>query len=471
MNLRFLGCVAFGLAVWIATGIASLGAADILVTNDTQLSSALDSASSGDRILLAPGQYNRFTRSGLSGITIRSQDPNNLAVIDAGGANEVVHLSSVNDITVEHLIMQNYSANGINIDDSGNWPLGKSSGIVIRDVVVRNTVAVAGNRDGIKLSGVDNFHIDRVQVINWGTGGSAIDPVGSHNGLIENSRFVHDTSTASGVRPKGGSSNIDIRANYFQMNGGRAIQFGGSTDPAFFRFPPGESNYEADKITAAGNIVSGAESAVSWVNIDGGVARYNFIDTPSTWVMRLLNENQGNSIVDTQNGIFSDNIIQFDNGLNRIVNIGPEVLDQTFTFERNQWFNVDDATLGQGDINLPTAEIDGIYGVDPQLDPLAAVVLDTPWGIWAVNPHLSDQLLTFADFQNYSLAIAGTESSFDPLSENPFQGQWSFTPLSSADINVAAQSQLFLTVTAIPEPCHILMLFLGVCIVTGRRRR
>lgn len=444
-------------------------AADINVSNDAELSTALNNAVSGDRILLAAGQYNRFSRTGLSGITLRSADPKNLAVISAGGNGEVMHLSSVTNITIEHLIFEEFSTNGINIDDSGNWPTGKSSGIILRDITVRNANAVSGNRDAIKISGVDNFLIDRVQVINWSSGGSAIDPVGSHNGVISNSRFVHNGPTASAIRPKGGSSNIDIIGNYLEMTGGRAIQFGGSTGASLFRFLPGESNYEADNIRAAGNIVTGAESAFSWVNIDGGIARHNFVDRPTTWVMRILNENQGNSIVDTQNGVFSDNIIQFDIAPNRVVNIGPEVLAGTFTFQRNQWYDFDDPGLTEADLQLPAVELGGIYGVNPQLNVSDAITFETEWGLWGVNPHLTDQLLTISDFQRYSVAMAGSGASFDPLASNPFIGNWNFTPLTNANIQINAQSQLLLSVTAVPEPSFAGVLFLGTCIVLPRR--
>ncbi|MEO1618166.1 MAG: hypothetical protein AAFV88_20090 [Planctomycetota bacterium] len=132
---------------------------DWRVSNDREVARALDQARPGDRILFAPGRYRSFSRTGLRGITLRSENVNDRAVIDAAGGNEAMKLSSVTDMTVEQLIFENYTANGINIDDSFNWPNGKSSGVVLRGITVRNEVAVGGNRDGIKLSGVDGFHL------------------------------------------------------------------------------------------------------------------------------------------------------------------------------------------------------------------------------------------------------------------------------------------------------------------------
>ena len=187
--------------------------------------------------------------------------------------------------------------------------------------------------------------------------------------------------------------------------------------------------------------------------------------------MRILNENQGNSIVDTQNGTFSDNIVQFDSGLNRPVNIGPEVLAGTFTFERNQWYDFDNPALNEASLNLPAVELNGTYGVDPQLGPSDAIVFDTEWGLWGVNPHLNDQLLTIRDFQNYSIATAGSGAMFDPFQSNPFVGNWAFTPMTNANIRISSQSQLMLAITTVPEPGTAGFLLLCSSLLVKRRRR
>src|SRR5690606_9176876 len=110
-------------------------------------------------------------------------------------------------------------------------------------------------------------------------------------------------------RPKGGSKNIVIRANRFEIGGdvGRAIQAGGSTGAEFFRFIDDDAGYEAAEITAEGNVVIGGGAAFSYVNIDGGVYHHNYAHRPQNWAIRVLNENPGQSIVDTQNGEFRDN--------------------------------------------------------------------------------------------------------------------------------------------------------------------
>ena len=317
---------------------------DIVVQNESEFSAALSSASDGDRILLAPGNYNGgFFQSNLTGVTIRSQSVNNQATI-IGGTN-ALQLTDATRVTIEHLVLQGQTGNGLNIDDGGSFST-PSTEITIRNLTIRD-IDGSGNRDGIKLSGVTGFTIDGVRVSNWGNGGSAVDMVGSHHGLIQNSFFQHTAigATGSGIRPKGGSKDITIRANRVELpNGnGRAIQAGGSTDPQFFRFIDGDSGYEADQIRVEGNVVVGGSSSFSFVNIDGGNFHHNYAHRPDDWFIRILNENQGNAIVDTKNGRLTGNLMVFNDTaseFNTAVNIGPETEPTTFEFVENQWYNL-----------------------------------------------------------------------------------------------------------------------------------
>ena len=46
------------------------------------------------------------------------------------------------------------------------------------------------------------------------------------------------------------------------------------------------------------------------------------------------------------------------------MNVGGKTAPSTFRFANNLWFNSDDAKRSKR--KLPTAEVDGIYGVDPK---------------------------------------------------------------------------------------------------------
>jgi hypothetical protein len=387
-------------------------------------------------------------RANLSQVTIRSVNPANPAIID-GGSNGI-QLSDASNVTIADLEFRNQLDNGLNIDDGGSFAT-PATNITLRNITVRDIVN-AGNHDGIKLSGVNNFLVDGVRVLNWGTGGSAVDMVGCHDGLVQNSLFAH-TNTSNGgttLQPKGGSKRITFRANRIELppDAGRAVQAGGSTGAQFFRFIDGDSGYEADEITAEGNVIIGGSSAFSWVNIDGGVFHHNVVHRPYRWVARILNENQGSTtIVDTQNGQLHDNRIVFnDTGseFSTAVNVGPETVPSSYSFARNRWLNLANPTPAGSTPTLPSAEIGGVYGGDPMAPPDAAHVWDFAWGKWIVNANATQESVDITNYQSVRRANAGNGATFQPLAADPLTGAWTSQTIPAATIQLPAFSQIIL---------------------------
>jgi Right handed beta helix region len=454
-NARNVFCLAI-----LATTLFVLGEAHAVqrvVANTAQFSAALAAATPGDEILMQPGVYSGgHYRANLQQVTIRSADPTNQAIIE-GGSNGI-QLSDASNVTIADVVFRNQIDNGLNIDDGGtfNTPAQK---ITLRNITVRDIIT-AGNHDGIKLSGVNDFLIENVQVLNWGTGGSAVDMVGCHRGLIQNSNFVH-TNTANGgttLQPKGGCKDIVFRANRIDLprGSGRAVQAGGSTGTPFFRFVDGESGYEASEIVAEGNVILGGSSSFSWVNIDGGIFHHNVVNRPGQWVARILNENQGNPIVDTQNGQFHDNRVVFNDTASEFttaVNVGPETLPGTFNFARNRWLNLANPTVSGSTPTLPVAETGGTYGVDPIAPMDAAHIWDFPWGKWVVNANATQQSVEVANFAALRRAISGDAAKFLPLEADPLTGTWSSSTIPNSQLQLPAFSQLILIDPAICQNC------------------
>ena len=440
MKLRSSAVAIPALLVLVVAVVAPAPAAQIVVTNSTQLSQAFINANPGDEILLSPGTYpGGFYTSNLTDLTIRSLDPNNLAVIDATGRNEGLKMTDPTNVIVQDLIVQNALANGINIDDGGTYAT-PASNVVLRNVSVLNTNP-GGNNDGIKMSGVDNFYIDRCRVVTWG--GSAIDMVGCHYGLIENSYFEDPSGQGStGVRSKGGTANIIIRANRLVDASDRAIAIGGSTGLVYFRpQPPG--TVEADNILAEGNVVIRSQASVAYINIDGGaVVRRNFIHRPQNWLIRILKENTNPGFVDTARGEFLDNVIVWNQGdIGTFVNIGSNTLPATFIFARNQWYN---ATFpGNSFPSLPAPETDGVYGVDPGLDIDEIVPWGFGWGLWLVNAVSTPNSLAVPSPESLRLATAGAGAGLDFDQAYPLLGDWTFS-MVGATLDMEAFSQAVL---------------------------
>ena len=416
------------LAVLVAAQCGSAAARDIAVSNDADLLKALREAKRGDSVLIAPGTYKGdIYVEKLEGVTIRSADPANPAVIEGGKRG--MQLVGPIDVTLRWLTFSRQREGGITIDDGGPQNP-RARGIIIENVKVQNIIQ-KGNYDGIKLAGVEDLVIRNCIIEAWGTEGSAVDFVGVHRALVENSLLRHPglAVAGSGIRVKGGSKSIIMRANRIELPAGkgRALQAGGQTDEEFFRFVSGDKGYEANDVVMEGNVVIGGASAISWVNIDGGIAHRNLVVRPGTWVLRILNENPGGRYVVTRNGRFHDNRIVFnprEKGFNSPVNIGDQTEPQTFQFARNAWINVADPTTDGSRPKLPVAETEGVYGGKQTPNADLAQVWSLRWGNWVVNATTTKATIDLSLIKGARLAIPGPSAKFNPLAEQPLSGNW-----------------------------------------------
>jgi hypothetical protein len=355
---------AITVVVFLAGWIGAAGGGEIAVRDADGLRGALRRARPGDTITLAAGNYGSgISISKLSGtkkkpITITGADKAKPPVF-SGGA-QAMHLVDCNYLVLRNIKVSGCRINGINADDGGSFDT-PSVGIVFDNVTIED-VGPRGNKDGLKLSGLDEFTVKNCTLSGWG--GSAIDMVGCHNGVIEKCRFIGKKgySQSSGIQAKGGSENVLIRQNFFKNAGTRAVNIGGSTGLRFFR--PKLRDYEAKAIKVVGNHFVGGMAPVAFVtSIDCVVSRNTFI-RPDKWVLRILQEQPLDKFKPCQKGTFENNLIVFDRRVRTFVNVGSNTKPQTFTFRKNAWFCSD----GNRRPSLPTKETQGIYQVDPKLD-------------------------------------------------------------------------------------------------------
>jgi hypothetical protein len=368
MNPRTIPQAAAALLCFIP---AATNAHDVAVQDSAGLRAALAEAKPGTRIVLAAGSYSGgFHAANLRGesgnpIVITAADPKRPPVFTDAKAG--MHLSKPVHVELHNLTFRNLSANGLNIDDGGqaNSP---AQHVVLRGLVFQD-IGSRGNEDAIKLSGLSGFSIADCVIERWGTGGgSGVDMVGCHRGVIERNVLRHgDAPNCTGVQCKGGTSEITIRRNRFENAGGRAINIGGSTGLQFFRPPlkDGEEHAEARRIVVEGNTIVGGMAAMAFVGVDGATVRFNTIERPGRWVFRILQETKSPGFVPSRNGEFTDNVIIFDSGKwsEGGVNIGGGAAPETFKFARNWWYCADRPERSTP--KLPTAEIEGTYGKEP----------------------------------------------------------------------------------------------------------
>ncbi|OQB85950.1 MAG: hypothetical protein BWX88_01350 [Planctomycetes bacterium ADurb.Bin126] len=350
--------------LWFCLSLGALvHGGETTVRTTQELRRAAQAARPGDVIRIAPGDYaGGIYLSNLAGregqpVVIRGADPARPPTF-AGGGSEGWHLSDCKHLTLGDIVVKGYSGNGINIDDGGSFDT-PAHHIVLENVTVLET-GPRGNHDALKMSGVDQFAVRNCRFEAWG--GSAIDMVGCHKGVVDSCRFVgrQGFSQDNGVQTKGGTTGILIQGCTFERAGQRAINLGGSTGLAFFR--PKAEDFEARDITVAGNRFVGGMAHVAFVTSQGGHVHHNTFYLPEKWLLRILQEMPA-PFKPAAGGVFEKNLIVYDRRMNPTVNVGPRTAPQTFTFRSNAWF----ATHGARPPGLPVAESGGLYQVDPKL--------------------------------------------------------------------------------------------------------
>lgn len=358
---------------------APLSAAErrVEVADDAALRRALRDAQPGWRIVIAPGKYRpevhvaNVLGTAEAPIVIEGADAKKKPLFEGGGVG--LQLSDCAYVTLRNIAVRGQSGNGINIDDGGTFDT-PAHHITLEGIEVSD-IGPKGNRDPIKLSGVDDLTIRGCTFEGWG--GQAIDMVGCHRGVIEECTFRGKPgfSQDAGPQAKGGSSDIIIRNCTFVNAGQRGVNLGGSTALSVFR--PQGAKYEAKNIVVEGCRFVGGLAPVAYVGVDGATVRYNTFYYPDKWVLRILQETTAPEFVACRNGRFERNLVVYRRGQVQIpVNVGPKTEPGSFVFRENFWFCED--RPGGSRPELPSREAGGVYGVDPKLKMQADGVPGSP---------------------------------------------------------------------------------------------
>jgi hypothetical protein len=290
--------------------------------------------------------------------------PGSARPVISGGDN-AFQLSPASFVIVHDLEVSGQSANGINVDD-GEVASGRTHDLVFRNLFIHD-IGDGGNQDCLKLSGVDAFFVLDSEFQGC-SGGSAIDHVGCHQGLVAHNDFVD--LGGNGVQSKGGSSDIEITRNRFFNAGERAVNMGGSTGFEFFRpaLSPSGVNYEARDIRVTANVFRGGVSPIAFVGCVACLAANNTIVDPERWVVRILQETTSTdeyAFSPASDGRFLNNIVYYELAdLSTHVNVGADTAPETFEFSNDLWY-ASDAPEDSEPSSLPVTESAGIYGEDP----------------------------------------------------------------------------------------------------------
>ena len=314
----------------------------------TSITQAANEAVPGDTILL----NGTFTRG--DKVTELKGTPENwihiIGINDAtyDGNTTAIQLSDCEYLYISNITIQGQSLNGMNIDDAGTYDT-PTHHIIIENCTFRD-MASTGNNDLLKLSGLDNFEIRNCVFQNGSAGGSGIDMVGCHFGIINNNYFENMGSNC--IQAKGGTHDVSIERNMFINGGFRGINIGGSTGLEFFR--PQDANFESRDMEVNSNIFVGGECAVAYVGTVNSSVFNNTIIGSRKWVFRILQETvDPNRFLTCGDNSFFNNLVLMDDSLSRTVNIGPNSRPETFFFSNNYWYHIDN---NEWNHNLPSED-------------------------------------------------------------------------------------------------------------------
>jgi hypothetical protein len=332
---------------------------------------AAAAATPGTAIRLGPGMHDsaQFV-SGLRGTALQpiwiGGEPGQMLPVIAGGA-QALHLQRPAHVIVHDLELTGQTANGLNVDDGGDFADETAAHHVAIVNVFVHDIGTGGNNDCIKLSGVNDLSVYGVRLERCGAGGSGIDHVGCHRAIVARSTF--DGAMATAVQAKGGSTDIDIRDNRIRITGGRAINLGGSTDLDLFRPPlsAAAANAEARRIRAYNNVitqVTASATPFAFVGCVDCLAAHNLVRGQQRWHVRILQETPsqgGYTFEPAARGRVLHNSFVFDSTtLSTAVNAGAGTEPETFTFSHNLWYAANDPARSAP--MLPVAEAGGVSG-------------------------------------------------------------------------------------------------------------
>jgi hypothetical protein len=288
-------------------------------------------------------------------------------IISGGG--EALHLSRANYVVVHDLEVTGATANGFNFDDGADYDDATAAQYIAVERVFIHDIGTGGNNDCLKVSGINHLWVYDSHFENCGSGGSGVDHVGCHDAVIANNVFDGAMSTA--VQAKGGSRNIEIRANRIRIDGGRAINLGGSTGFEFFRpsLSTSAPNAEARDIRAVANYIyseNTSSAPFAFVGCVDCLVAHNVARGQQRWNLRILQETTSDgtyTFEPASNGrVINNSFVFLAETLSTAVNVGADTDAASFEFRSNLWYASDDPSRS-APTSLPAAEVDGVVGM------------------------------------------------------------------------------------------------------------
>lgn len=317
------------LAALLALGLTA-PAAERMVSSSPELARVAREAAPGDRILVAPGEYAAVVVDARGAedrpIVIAGADPSHPPVFRG-----LLYVPNCAWLTFRDLAIEMEGAkasNALNADDGGD-------GSAARGLRFERIRFNTGRGNALKLAGVDDFVVSECVFEGWSE--TALNLVGCHRGLIENSRFVAKDAVHHGVQIKGGSSSVVVRSCEFKGPAARWINIGGGTGDDLFR--PRDARYEAADVQVEKNRIEGGLAAIAFDAAVDSQVRGNLLSGQQQFVFRILNSARFRpGFLGCRNGLVEDNVVQYrSDEIEGVFNMGYGADWRSFELRGNLW--------------------------------------------------------------------------------------------------------------------------------------
>ena len=277
-----------------------------------------------------------------------------------GSGSEAIHLTNPHYVVIQNLEVSAQSSNGINIDDGVAFS-GSAGPVAIVNVNVHDEAA-GSEASCIKVAGVNSLYVYNSLLRRCTYG---VNAIGVHGGAV--ARNTLDEIYNTGVRFRGGSTDVDVRQNLIDNAGVTAISLGGFTPQAWFRPPLSTTapNAEARRLRAFNNGITGTmTAAITFDDCVDCLVAHNLVYGNESRVLRILQNQTTNGTYTFEpmttgrviNNSFSWSITM----LMAHVEVGVGVDASAFTFSNNLWNNIE--VPGSSRPTLPATETGQVFG-------------------------------------------------------------------------------------------------------------
>lgn len=302
----------------------------------------------GDEIVLMPGEHLGFRLKDVKGtreqpIVIRGLDARQPGPIRAQKNFYGIHLVDCEFVEVRNVIVFGAQYVGIFVDSSSTEKLHNANITIDNAMVVQTGRALRGDRDGIRVHGIENVTIRDCRIEGWTD--AAIDVVASKAVTIERCTVRHREGfdSLAGIVIRAGSTDVTVSHCLLESAGNIVVAAGRPSPDADFRpriasDAPSGTLLEATNVTVRNCVYNRGYASLSLVHAKDVRFMKNTISNPRLHIILARRETKDPRFAPSSEITFGGNLMEWiPSDLQSIANVDESLDPSTFRMETNLW--------------------------------------------------------------------------------------------------------------------------------------